>query len=66
MAGALEARTHPDWMESGCALASLILRMSLLENRLPLFRDMRYSQPRTRTMTYIASAETTIRPSAQR
>ena len=32
---------HPDWVESGCAPASLILRMSLSENRFPLFRDMR-------------------------
>src|SRR5262245_48942576 len=31
-------RAHPGWIESGCAPASLILRMSLSENRFPLFR----------------------------
>src|SRR5262245_21142905 len=35
------ARPQPP-TESGCAPASLILRMSLSENRFPLFRDMRY------------------------
>jgi hypothetical protein len=34
-------RAHPDWIEWRCALDSLVLRMSLSENRFPLFRDMR-------------------------
>src|SRR6266850_8045461 len=36
-------RTHPGFVESGCALDSLSLRMSYSENRFPLFRDMRQS-----------------------
>src|SRR5262245_57274939 len=39
--GSSFTRAHPDWIESGCALDSLALRMSLSENRFPLFRDMR-------------------------
>jgi hypothetical protein len=35
-------RAHPDWVDAGCALASLIWRRSHSENRFPLIRDIRY------------------------
>jgi hypothetical protein len=35
------ATAHPDWIDSGCALASLSGACPFSENRFPLFRDMR-------------------------